>query len=385
MFAYINLEEKGPMKYRRLAILIAVVALAGAACGGAATTIPSPVPTAARSTAPTVAAATGTPHATATLASTPAPSRTPGPTRSPAPTIGEPADDGARIIAIDSPTSSDPATDARTRDLTIESPGVGRAVVRLLLPIDFDAQPSTRWPVLYVLPGQSSGHDVWTGWSDLESLTAPTDLLVVIPDGGYNEPGGQNYTDWWNGGHAGLHQWETFHLVELLQLLERNWQAGDKRAVVGMSAGGYGAIEYAARQPGLFLFAGAYSGVFDPVGNVWFWDAPAMMWGSPVAQADIWSAHDPLLNAEALRGTDLYVAYGNGEPGALDNFAVSPFDPTGEVEREVAKESAAFVQRLGELSIPVTVYAYGNGTHNGPYINRDLNNSFPLILAALGL
>ena len=377
------------MGRRILAGLTVLVVVAG--CTGSASLTPgaTQAPSSTRRPVTTsTASATATPavNATATPAATvsPMPSRTPGPTRSPAPTIGEPADDGARIIAIDSPTSSDPATDARTRDLTIESPGVGRAVVRLLLPIDFDAQPSTRWPVLYVLPGQSSGHDVWSGWSDLESLTAPTDLLVVIPDGGYNEPGGSNYTDWWNGGHAGLHQWETFHLVELLQLLERNWQAGDKRAVVGMSAGGYGAMEYAARQPGLFLFAGAYSGVFDPVGNAALWAPPAMMWGSPVAQADIWRAHDPLLNAEALRGTDLYVAYGNGEPGALDNFAVSPFDPTGEVERFVAKESAAFVQRLNELNIPVTVYAYGNGTHNGPYINRDLQDSFALILTALG-
>jgi S-formylglutathione hydrolase FrmB len=63
---------------------------------------------------------------------------------------------------------------------------------------------------------------------------------------------------------------------------------------------------------------------------------------------------------------------------------VSPYDPLGETEREVAAESAALVARLHELKIPVTVYAYGNGTHNGPYINRDLKHSFPLILKALG-
>jgi hypothetical protein len=33
----------------------------------------------------------------------------------------------------------------------------------------------------------------------------------------------------------------------------------------------------------------------------------------------------------------------------------------------------------------VTVYAYGNGTHNGPYMQRDFDRSFPLILKALGL
>jgi diacylglycerol O-acyltransferase / trehalose O-mycolyltransferase len=47
-------------------------------------------------------------------------------------------------------------------------------------------------------------------------------------------------------------------------------------------------------------------------------------------------------------------------------------------------DSAAFVKRLAELQIPVTVYAYGNGTHYWPYFQRDLHRSFPLILKALG-
>jgi len=361
------------MKNRRLATLVAVITLAGAGCGGAATTSPTTSPTAV-------------PTAAATIA----PARTPRPvatwTPAPDPTIGEPADDGARMIAVET-NPLDGATPAtRVRDITIDSPAVGRRVkVQLLLPAHFDAQPSTRWPVLYMLPGSSGGHLDWTNWSDLETLTAPTDLLVVIPDAGSDDQGGSSYSDWWNGGRGGPRQWETFHLVELRQLLERNWQAGDKRAIAGVSAGGYGAMEYASRKPGMFVFAGAYSGVFDPVGNVEFWGAAYNTWGDPVKQADVWKAHDPLLNAEALRGTVLYVAYGNGDPGALDNYALSPYDPTGEVEREVAAESAAFVGRLTELGIPVTVYAYGEGTHNGPYIERDLHDSFPLILTALGL
>ncbi len=376
--------------HRFRVLLTTVLALAVTACGSAANTTPTVVPSATPSAVPSptariTASATAAPTATPTLAPTPTPTRTPRQTPTQAPTIGEPADDGARIIAVDTVAGEDPVNGVRTRDLTIDSRAVGRVQVRLLLPKHFDTQPTTRWPVLFMLPGSGFGHaDGWSGWSDLESLTAPTDLLVVIPDAGSNEPWGSSYTDWWNGGHADRQQWETFHLVELFQLLERNWQAGDKRAVAGVSKGGYGAIEYAARKPGMFLFAAAYSGVFDAVGNMVFWDVPAMMWGDPVEQADIWKAHDPVLSAEALRGTELYVAYGNGEPGALDNYALSPFDPTGEVEREVAKESAALVQRLNELNIPVTVYAYGNGTHNGPYINRDLNNSFALILNALG-
>ena len=70
----------------------------------------------------------------------------PGASPTLAPTVGTPADDGARIVDVTT-------LDARTRDLTIDSPAVGTVMVRLLIPSGFDAQPSTRWPVLYLLHG----------------------------------------------------------------------------------------------------------------------------------------------------------------------------------------------------------------------------------------
>jgi S-formylglutathione hydrolase FrmB len=68
----------------------------------------------------------------------------------------------------------------------------------------------------------------------------------------------------------------------------------------------------------------------------------------------------------------------------LDDGHVSGGDPTGSTEADIALESASFVNRLAELKIPVTVDAYGNGTHSQPYFERDLHNAFPLILKALG-
>jgi S-formylglutathione hydrolase FrmB len=307
------------------------------------------------------------------------PSWTPGPD----PTIGEPADDGARIIAVDAKVVIGSAPVTRARDLTIDSPAVGIANVRLFLPSGFDAQSSTRWPMLYLLVGSGGDGTEWTDIADVGAMTAQTGVLIVIPDAGV----GGYYTDWWNGGNGGRPMWETFHLVELRQLLERNWHAGDKRAVAGYSMGGYGAMEYAERKPGMFVFAASYSGVLDPYGGPGFRqleNPPNALWGDPVAQADIWKTQDPTTNAAALQGTGLYVAYGNGDVGPLDGGQASPWDPTGAVERECATESAAFVQRLAALKIPVTVEAYGPGTHFGPYFERDLQRSLPLILEALG-
>jgi diacylglycerol O-acyltransferase / trehalose O-mycolyltransferase len=86
----------------------------------------------------------------------------------------------------------------------------------------------------------------------------------------------------------------------------------------------------------------------------------------------------------ALRGTALYVAYGNGEVGPLDHGQAPFYDPGGDGEKRAAAVGADFVARLAALKIPVTVYAYGNGTHFEPYFQRDLHRSFPLILKALG-
>ena len=63
------------------------------------------------------------------------------------------------------------------------------------------------------------------------------------------------------------------------------------------------------------------------------------MWGDPVAQADVWKAHDPTDNAAALKGTALYVAYGNGKLGPLDDGA-APYDPAGAIRSETLRSRA---------------------------------------------
>lgn len=45
---------------------------------------------------------------------------------------------------------------------------------------------------------------------------------------------------------------------------------------------------------------------------------PRALWGDRVAQADIWLAHDPVVRADRLRGTTVFVSSGNGLPGEFD-------------------------------------------------------------------
>lgn len=292
---------------------------------------------------------------------------TPSDRATPRPTIGQPADDGARIIAVESPQ-------ARIRDLTIESPAVGLQKVRLLVPEGFDAQPSTRWPQLFLLHGAYGSYRDWTQFTDIEELTASRDVVVVMPDAG--ELG--FYSDWWNDGRGGSPMWETFHLIELPQLLDRNWRASERRVVAGLSMGGLGAMGYAARRPGMFLAAASYSGVLDTVGGKLDIGTDAL-WGDPIREPRNWQEHNPVDLAEALRDLPLYVSYGDGLQGPLDTGAV----PSDDLEPWIAGQNETFVDRLHQLDIAVIIDAYGAGSHSWPYWERALHRSLPLLLDAV--
>ena len=68
-------------------------------------------------------------------------------------------------------------------------------------------------------------------------------------------------------GRAGRTRWETFHLAELRQILQRNYRASTVMAVAGVSMGGLGALAYAARHRGLFRAAASFGGIHPALGT----------------------------------------------------------------------------------------------------------------------
>jgi S-formylglutathione hydrolase FrmB len=286
--------------------------------------------------------------------------------QSPAP-AWVPADTGARIMRAD-------RLDDRMVDLVIQSPGVGIQKVRLLLPAGYDSGAGGHWPVLYLLHGSMDDYTSWTRETDVEDLTADLPILVVMPAAGK----WGWYTDWWEPSECGGLLWETFHVTELRQLLERNWQAGDERAVAGVSMGGFGAMSYAGRHPDLFKAAASFSGMLDlSDSNLGSGDA---IWGPKGTVDDTRQAHDPVALAPALREATLYVSYGSGDPGSVDDAEPS----LDQREQWLAGTSEAFVTRLSELGIPVTVDAYDAGEHDWSYWERSLQEAMPQLLEALG-
>lgn len=147
--------------------------------------------------------------------------------------------------------------------------------------------------------------------------------------------------------------------------------------MAGLSMGGFGALSYAARHPGMFRAAAAFSGVVATRGTGF--EGDVMLWGDEVADAAIWAEHDPLSQAAALEGTALYIAYGNGTPGPLD----PPGSGIDGGEQWLSGLNDKLVAELERLGIPATVDAYGPGTHTWPYWERALHASLPVLLGAL--
>jgi diacylglycerol O-acyltransferase/trehalose O-mycolyltransferase len=259
----------------------------------------------------------------------------------------------------------------RQVDLTVRSTALGRsAKLRLLTPAGWTQSSSKRWPVLYLLHGCCDTYESWTRSTDIAELPQLRDVLVVMPEGG--DIG--FYSNWRDGP-----RWQDFHLRELPRILEP-YGAGPRRAIAGLSMGGLGAMDYAARRPRMFRAAASFSGVLHPLGVPRFWlglfsqytSDPREVWGDPDTDRANWRRHDPTALLPALKGLPLFVSAGDGRGATRDA-----------IEAEVGAESRAFARRARALHVPLHAELYPGGTHDWPYWQRELHRALPLLLGPL--
>jgi S-formylglutathione hydrolase FrmB len=266
------------------------------------------------------------------------------------------------------------ALSPRLTQYTATSPALGMSTnLRVLLPDGYSTQQARKYPVLLLLHGCCDDYRSWVDKGRAEQLSAPYPLIVVMPDGGS--------AGWYSDPYAGgPPKYETYAFDELLPWVDSTFRTTGKRAVAGLSMGGFGALKYAARHPGVFEAAASYSGVVDApsfAANGFANLIPDSVWGPRATDLARWREHNPLDLAANLRGLKLIeLRTGNGDPGPLDTRT-----SRDNLELEVSRENAALHAKLDELQIPHVYDDYGPGVHDWPYWARGLEQTLRNLVA----
>jgi S-formylglutathione hydrolase FrmB len=133
------------------------------------------------------------------------------------------------------------------------------------LPPSYESSPDKRYPVIYFLHGLTCSYicyrQIW--WLGEAMEQSGRDAIIVGAQG--NRPG-DDYAQWIN--HGPGENWETATATELVREVDSHYRTIDSRsgrAIVGASAGGYGAALIGFHHPDEYSVIQSWSGYFQPI------------------------------------------------------------------------------------------------------------------------
>ncbi|AWK71298.1 esterase [Rhodococcus oxybenzonivorans] len=312
-----------------------------------------------------------------------------------------------RTLPTDTPASADGSVldrieeiDGRQLNMYVYSAAMEKVI---LLEVIRPADASVPRPTLYLLNGAGGGQDsaTWKAKTDVVSFFADKNVNVVTPVGGAFS----YYTDWQKPDPTlGLNKWTTFLTEELPPIVDATLGTTGENAIAGLSMSGTSVLSLAQSAPSLYRAVGSYSGCAEtstqPGRDYVTFVVSARggdvenMWGPP-GDPD-WVANDPVVNAEKLRGIDLYISNGTGLPGHHDTLngpdvngdvgvLANQVIVGGIIEAGTNQCTYRLADRLNSLGIPATFDFHPTGTHSWGYWQDDLHNSWPMIASSLGI
>jgi enterochelin esterase-like enzyme len=223
--------------------------------------------------------------------------------------------------------------------------GGRRQPVDVYLPPGYRTHPHRRYPVAYLLhgfPGRPGAFldTVRMGVveDELVALRRARPMILVMP---FGSTGSFTDKEWANG--VGRHEaWETFFARDVVRAVDSQYRTiptGDARALVGLSEGGYAALNIGIHHPGEFHVLESWSGYqrADDIGVIFGHRSSLLRHNSPSLAV--------LRAASALRRWGTYVWFYSGTD---DHFRT---------------QNAAFAAELVRLHLPHRFFLVRGG-HN---------------------
>ena len=149
-----------------------------------------------------------------------------------------------------------PALPANARNEELDSKLMGRKMpYRVILPVTYSGQPDEKFPVIYLLHGLTGHFNNWTDLTKLYAYAQSYKAIIVTPEGdnGWYSDSFSNAND----------KYESYIVQELIPEIDKKFRTlstRDKRAIAGLSMGGYGALKFGLKYPEKFILAGSFSG-----------------------------------------------------------------------------------------------------------------------------
>jgi enterochelin esterase-like enzyme len=234
-----------------------------------------------------------------------------------------------------------------TETFNVRSPALGGRTkpVYVYLPPGYAAHPTRRYPVAYLLhgiPGRPTGFLLTVRAGVVEDILVARHrgrpMILVMP---YGSTGTFTDKEWVNGIRPG-EGWETFVARDVVRAVDARYRTiprGSARALIGLSEGGYGALNIGLHHPGEFGVLESWSGYqqADPLRSI-FGGRPALL-----------ARNSPLLTlphaAAKLRAHHTYFWFYSA---TQDHFHF---------------QNAAFAHELRRFGIPFHYFAVSGG-HN---------------------
>ncbi|MGW4246266.1 alpha/beta hydrolase [Nocardia sp. NPDC004722] len=290
--------------------------------------------------------------------------------------------------------------DGKAWHLKVYSAAMGQDIpIDVQRPVD-ESQPA---PNLWMLNGLDGGLGTasWTAQTNALGFLADKQVNVIQPIGGR----GSYYTDWIKDDpQLGRNKWTTFFTQELPPLLDAALGSTGLNALTGLSTSGTSVLQLAEAAPTLWKSVAAYSGcaqIADPMGKqflkfaveTWAGGKTENMYGPD--DSPLWAANDPVINAEKLRGINLFISSGSGIPVMKDveYYTKSAPGPQGDVNLALGMVIEGGVDacthnlknKLDSINIPATYQFDPVGTHYWPYWENALHNSWPMLAAGMNV